>query len=326
MPARFTLHDRGVAASSFADDVRRGLTATAKSLPPHHFYDELGSALFDAITRLPEYYVTRAETDVLSTGGDDIAAAFGTPVRLVELGAGSARKTRLLFDAILRRQPELEYVPVDVDATILERSGRTLLDEYPQLRITAVSSDFREPSRALGELLDERARNVVLFLGSTVGNLDFNDAVAMFADLRRVLGPDDAFFLGADLKKAKSILEPAYDDAIGVTAAFNLNLLQRINRELGGHFDVKRFDHRAFFNEDCSRIEMHLVSRCAQTVAIEALGIEVRFADGETIHTENSYKYDFDAIDRIASAAGFRVENRWSDANRWFADFLLRIA
>src|SRR5512143_2819560 len=145
MPTRFTLPDRGVAHSSFAEDVRRGLTRKPKSLPPHHFYDELGSALFDAITRLPEYYVTRAETEVLSTAGDDIAAAFGTPVRLIELGAGSARKTRLLFDAILRRQADLEYVPVDVDAAMLERSGRTLLDEYAQLRINAVCSDFRAP-------------------------------------------------------------------------------------------------------------------------------------------------------------------------------------
>ncbi len=325
MISRFTLLNRGVEVSSFADDVRRGLTATPKSLPPHHFYDELGSALFDAITRLPEYYVTRAETEVLTSFGDEIAGAFGTPVRLIELGAGSARKTRLLFDALLRRQPALEYVPVDVDAAMLERSGRTLLDEYPSLRITAVCSDFRDLSRGLAGLLDSTARNVVLFLGSTIGNLGFDESVAMFTSLRHVLGPADSFFLGADLKKSKAILEPAYDDALGVTAAFNLNLLQRINRELGGHFDVKRFEHRAFFDGAKSRIEMHLVSRDPQRVGIDSLDLDIAFAAGESIHTENSYKYDSSMIEKIASASGFAVARTWSDARQWFGDFLMRV-
>ncbi len=323
---RFTLIDREVEISSFADDVRRGLTAAPKSLPPHHFYDELGSALFDAITRLPEYYVTRAESEVLTSFDEEIAEAFGTPVRLIELGAGSARKTRLLFDVLRRRQPQLEYVPVDVDRTILERSGRTLLDEYPSLRITAVCSDFRDLSRSLAGLHDSSARNVVLFLGSTIGNLGFDESVSMFRGLGKALGPSDAFFLGADLKKSKCVLEPAYDDALGVTAAFNLNLLARINRELGGRFDVKRFAHRAFFDESKSRIEMHLVSREAQTVRIEALGLDVAFAEGESIHTENSYKYDAAMIERIAAASGFRVEKTWTDSRRWFADFLMRVS
>ncbi len=321
---RFSLLNREVAISSFADDVRRGLTAVPKSLPPHHFYDELGSALFDAITRLPEYYVTRAESEVLTSFGEEIAEAFGTPVRLIELGAGSARKTRLLFDVLLRRQPQLEYVPVDVDGTMLERSGRTLLDEYPSLRITAVCSDFRDLSRSLAGLHDSSARNVVLFLGSTIGNLGFDESVSMFRSLGKALGPSDAFFLGADLKKSKCVLEPAYDDALGVTAAFNLNLLQRINRELGGRFDVKRFAHRAFFDESKSRIEMHLVSREPQTVRIEALDLDVAFAEGESIHTENSYKYDSAMIEKIAAASGFRVEKTWADSRRWFADFLMR--
>jgi L-histidine N-alpha-methyltransferase len=324
MSARFTLHNRFVDVSSFADDVRHGLTTIPKSLPPHHFYDELGSALFDAITRLPEYYVTRAETEVLASHGGEIADALGTPLRIIELGAGSARKTRLLFDALLLRQLELEYIPVDVDATILERSGHALLDEYPQLWINAVCSDFREPSRALDGLLDRSVRNVVLFLGSTIGNLDIQESVSMFSDLRQVLGEGDALFLGADLKKSKALLEPAYDDALSVTAAFNLNLLQRINRELGGHFDVKRFEHRAFFNDERSRIEMHLVSREAQTVPVESLGLQVAFAAGESIHTENSCKYDFVTIDCIARESGFTMEKKWTDSKQWFGDFLMR--
>ena len=322
--SRFTLIERGSSSSSLSDDVRRGLTATPKSLPSHHFYDELGSALFDAITRLPEYYVTRAETDVLAEHCDEIAAAFGTPARLIELGAGSARKTRLLFDAVLRRQEKLEYVPIDVDPTILERSGRDLLDEYPSLRVAAIASDFRAPSRALAGALDSGARNVVLFLGSTIGNLDFEESIAMFRDLRRVLREGDALFLGADLKKSISVLEPAYDDALGVTAAFNLNLLQRINRELSANFDLKRFAHRAFFNEERSRIEMHLVSREAQSVRIEALGLDIPFAAGESIHTESSHKYDTAAIERIARESGFALERQWTDSKGWFADFLMR--
>jgi dimethylhistidine N-methyltransferase len=322
--SRFTLIERGSSSSSLSDDVRRGLTATPKSLPPHHFYDELGSALFDAITRLPEYYVTRAETEVLAAHADEIAGALGEPVRLIELGAGSGRKTRLLFDAVFRRQKELEYVPIDVDPTILERSARDLLDDYPSLHITAIASDFREPSRALTGVLDAGVHNIVLFLGSTIGNLDFEESIAMFRDLRTILRDGDSLFLGADLKKSKSVLEPAYDDALGVTAAFNLNVLQRINRELGANFDLKRFAHRAFFNEECSRIEMHLVSREAQSVHIEAAGLDIRFAAGESIHTENSHKYDVAAIGRMARESGFAMEKHWTDSKQWFADFLLR--
>jgi L-histidine Nalpha-methyltransferase len=269
--------------------------------------------------------VTRAETEVLTTFGREIADAFGTPVRLIELGAGSAQKTRILFDAVLRQQKSLEYVPIDVDAAMLERSGRTLLDEYPALSINAVCSDFRDLSRVLAGLLDSSARNVVLFLGSTIGKLGFDESVAMFTGLRHVLGPADAFLLGADLKKSRGLLEPAYDDALGVTAAFNLNLLQRINRELAGHFDLKRFKHRAFFDEDRSRIEMHLVSREPQKVCIDSLELSVAFAAGESIHTENSYKYDSLMIEGIAAASGFEVERTWSDARQWFGDFLMRV-
>jgi L-histidine Nalpha-methyltransferase len=313
--------------NAFAEDVRRGLSATPKVLQPHYFYDALGSALFNAICELPEYYVTRAETEILTSHAAQIAAAFGEPVRMVELGSGSARKSRLLIEAILARQDELEYIPVDVDAGMLESSASSLLDEFSELTIHAVCADFRDPAAALRDIVvrpdvpDPDQHTVVLFLGSSVGNLDLDTAVTMLASLRSVLAPGDMLFLGADLKKPREILEPAYDDPLGVTAAFNLNLLARINRELGGDFDLASFAHRAFYNEADGRIEMHLVSRRAQRVCIGDYAVD--FAEGESIHTENSHKYDDATLEALASRAGFRIETRWTDSRGWFADLLL---
>ena len=308
--------------NAFAEDVRRGLTAAPKALQPHYFYDALGSALFNAICELPEYYVTRAETEILTRHADEIAAAFGAPARLVELGSGSARKSRLLIEALLARQDELEYMPVDVDGEILESSSRSLLDEFAELTIHAVCADFRDPAAALCELSpDDGLHTVVLFLGSSIGNLDLDTAVTMLASLRGLLASGDMLFLGADLKKPREILEPAYDDPLGVTAAFNLNVLARINRELGGDFDLRAFEHRAFYNEAAGRIEMHLVSRRAQTVHVGDL--TVSFAEGESIHTENSHKYDDATLEALAACAGFRIERRWTDSRGWFADLLL---
>lgn len=322
-PRFVLLHTGSASEGDFAGDVRRGLTAASKWLPPRWFYDELGSALFDTICFLPEYYVMRAEAEALTAHVEEIADALGPHTRLVELGSGAARKTRILLDAITARQRELEYVPVDVDAAMLERSSRDLLSEYPALRITAVRSDFTRPSQALANLTLVRGRVVVLFLGSTIGNLDPDDAAAMLADLRSALRPGDALLLGADLRKDRAVLEPAYNDALGVTAAFNLNVLQRINRELGGAFHLGAFAHRAFYNATQGRIEMHLISRTAQTVHIDALNLDVDFAEGESIHTESSYKHDEKTIAALAAAGGFRVRRVWTDARRWFADVLL---
>jgi L-histidine N-alpha-methyltransferase len=322
--SRFVLlHAADAVAEEFGRDVRAGLTATPKSIPPRWFYDALGSSLFDAICFLPEYYVMRAEAEVLTAHRNEIVDAFGDHVRVIELGSGAARKTRILLDALTERQPSLEYVPVDVDAAMLERSGRDLLNDYEQLRVTAVCSDFTRPSLPLAQLAPHRGRTVVLFLGSTIGNLDPYAAVAMLADLRSALNPGDALFLGADLRKSREILEPAYDDALGVTAAFNLNLLGRINRELGGAFALDAFRHRAFYDEQHGRIEMHLVSTRAQRIPIAALGIEIELAQGETIHTESSYKHDHRTIATLATASGFTVEQTWTDARTWLADVLL---
>ena len=320
---RFVLHRTQSAAGNFPDDVRRGLTAQRKSLPPRWFYDELGSALFDTICFLPEYYVTRAETEVLTAHAAEIVDAFGSHSRLVELGSGTARKTRILLDIITGRQRELEYAPVDVDDSMLEKAARELLNDYERLRISAICSDFSRPSIPLAKLPLTRGRTIVLFLGSTIGNLEPDEAVTMFRDLRAALRPGDAVLLGADLRKDRATLEAAYDDALGVTAAFNLNVLQRINRELGGHFALDQFAHRAFYDETHGRIEMHLDSRRAQTVRIDALDLEIAFAKGESIHTESSYKHDDATIAALASASGFTVSGTWTDSRRWFADFLL---
>jgi len=321
--SRFALQRFDSAADDFAADVRDGLTATPKMLPPRWFYDDVGSALFDAICFLPEYYVTRAETEVLTSFRHDIAGAFGAHVRLVELGSGMARKTRILLDVLAERQREIEYVPVDVDAAMLERSGRDLLSEYPNLRVHALRSDFSCPSLPLSALPPSAARTVVLFLGSTIGNLDPDAAAAMLRDLRSALRPGDALLLGADLRKDRAVLEAAYDDPLGVTAAFNLNLLLRINRELGAHFELGAFAHRAFYDEVRGRIEMHLVSRRAQRVRIDALDLEIAFDEGETIHTENSYKYDDAAFRALALNSGFVLETTWTDPRRRFADALM---
>jgi L-histidine N-alpha-methyltransferase len=320
---RFAIHDAAAApVSSFAADVRRGLTASPKFLLPHYFYDALGSALFSAICELPEYYVTRAEDEILRERGAEIAASFGPRVRLVELGSGSAKKTRHLISAIIERQTALEYIPVDVDAGVLTASAHELLTDYPQLSISAICGDFREPAALLRpHLPPSDERTIVLFLGSSIGNLDPAESAAMLANLRTALAPGDALFLGADLRKSPAILEAAYDDPLGVTAAFNLNLLGRINRELGGTFDLASFAHRAFYNEAAGRIEMHLVSRNAQRVLIDSY--EVAFDEGESIHTENSHKYDDVTLRALADASGFTIAQRWSDHNSYFADLLM---
>ncbi len=305
--------------SDFAQDVRAGLCAERKWLPPRWFYDALGSSLFDTICFLPEYYVMRAEAEVLTTHRDEIVASLGAQVRLVELGSGAARKTRVLLDGMTG----VEYVPVDIDEEMLQRSGRDLLREYPDLRVTAIASDFMKPSVPLSMLTPTSRRTVVLFLGSTIGNLDPEESIAMLGDLRSALEPGDALLLGADLRKERTVLEPAYDDPLGVTAAFNRNLLGRINRELGGHFDLASFRHRAFYDEAAGRIEMHLVSTCAQRVAIDALDLEIDFAEGESIHTESSYKHNTATITALANASQFSIAKTWIDARRWFADVLL---
>ncbi len=324
---RLTLHrlSSGERQADFAADVRTGLTARPKSLPPRYFYDRLGSFLFEAICELPEYYLTRCESEILEASAGEMVGSIEPPRRLVELGSGSSTKTRLLIEALLERRPALEYVPIDISAAVLEESSRALLERYAGLAVSAVSADFE---RALEFISADGGRSagpptLAVFLGSSIGNLDEAAATDLLARIRRVLRPGDALLLGADLKKAPEVLVPAYDDALGITAAFNLNVLRRINRELGGEFDVRRFEHRAIWNEDAGRIELHAVSRARQTVRIRDLEIEARFEEGESIHTENSHKYAPEDLERLARASGFRLRRAWRDGESRFSVNLL---
>jgi L-histidine Nalpha-methyltransferase len=298
-----------VAQRSFAGDVRQGLTRPQKELPPWYFYDALGSALFAAICELPEYYLTRAESEILTRHGSAIARAFGAPDRIIELGSGDAHKTRLLLEKMTRA---VTYVPIDVNPAVLEL-------QLPHVHVEGINADYRE----IASLIAPAPNTVMLFLGSSIGNLDPSAAAAMLRDVRGVLTRGNMFFLGADLQKPKEIVEPAYNDSLGVTASFNLNLLARINRELGGHFDLSAFEHRAFLNERESRIEMHLVSRREQSVAIDGLPMQVDFEHGETIHTENSYKYSESDLQMLAREGGFEIEQTWTDSRKWFADVFM---
>ena len=315
------------AANSFAADVRAGLTATPKTLPPKYFYDELGSFLFDAICCLPEYYLTRAESEILRERANEIIAEASRtatgPVRLVELGSGSALKTRYLIDAAIKWQGSLQYVPIDISAATMERSAQALLHEFPELRISAFAGEYfavlHSPIGVGAVMSDQTVRNVVLFLGSNIGNFDPGEARAFLRDIRSVVRRGDVLLMGADLKKSADLLIPAYDDVLGVTAAFNRNVLVRINRELGGQFDVGLFKHRAVYNEQLGRIEAYLVSRRVQTVPIKELKIEVKFDEGETIHTESSHKFDLGRLSELGGESGFSLEKSWFDRERRFS-------
>ncbi|HKY03969.1 MAG TPA: L-histidine N(alpha)-methyltransferase, partial [Blastocatellia bacterium] len=270
-PDRLILHRLayGGDTSALAEDVRRGLTTRPKAMPPKYFYDDLGSALFEAICRVPEYYLTRAETELLTRHADEIVRSIEGPVRLIELGSGSAEKTRFLIEAMLERQSELHYLPVDISDVSLERSSAELLQSFAGLRITAYAADYFTALDALARNeRDDTGRSVVLFLGSNIGNFDPDESVHFLRQVRRVLARGDGLLVGADLKKPAEVLVPAYADALGVTAAFNLNLLVRINRELGATFDVTKFEHRALYDEPAGRVEMHIVSREPQRVRI----------------------------------------------------------
>jgi len=312
------------AAPSFAEDVRRGLTATPKVLFPKYFYDALGSRLFEAICELPEYYLTRAETEIFQRYAAEIAGALDGPVRLLELGSGDGRKTRLLIEALVARQGGLEYLPIDVSRSAVEQGAERLLHAFPELTVTAFVAEYQTGLRALrAERVPPGLRTLVLFLGSTIGNLDPGERIALLREIRGVLRPGDGLLLGVDIKKPESVLVPAYDDALGVTAAFNLNVLSRINQELGGGFDLGAFRHQARWNADLGRIEMHLESLREQTVPIRSLGLDVRFAAGETIHTESSYKLDPAQVAEMAEASGFAVRRTWTDRGGRFASILL---
>jgi L-histidine N-alpha-methyltransferase len=286
-------------------DVALGLSRPQKELPPKYFYDRRGSELFDEITRLPEYYLTRAERGLLGCWSGAIMEA-ARPAALVELGAGSADKTRLLLDAMVYSDRAELYVPIDVSAEFLEDSATKLRAEYPTLGIEPLVGDIIDPLD-LGPGLPAPA--LLAFLGSTIGNFDREGARALLGNVSAAMRPDDRFLLGADLRKDPAVIERAYNDSQGVTAEFNLNVLRVLNRQLGADFDLSRFEHRAFYDRSLHRIEMHLVSTDDQCVDIPGVGV-VQFAGGESIRTEISCKYDRPTIDVMLRDADLQVD-RW---------------
>jgi L-histidine N-alpha-methyltransferase len=306
--------------ATFAEAVRAGLTAEPKSLPWTYFYDEAGSRLFEAICELPEYYLTRIEDVILRDAAaamvDCLEPSPDEEATIVELGSGSAVKTQRLITAGLKRYDRLHYVPIDVSPSALEDSARRLAGRFPSLRVTGYVADYR---RGL-ERITARSKGprLIVFLGSSLGNYDMGPSAELLAAVARTMRPQDRLLLGTDLAKDKDVLEAAYDDAQGVTAAFDLNLLHRINRELSADFRVESFAHRATYRPDRGRVESHLVSMREQSVHIPAAGLTVRFLRGETMHTENSHKYTLGMLASLADAAGFAEEADWTDDRGWF--------
>lgn len=294
----------GAAAQALRRDVRQGLTADAKSLPPKWFYDEVGSDLFDEITRLPEYYPTRTEAGLLRAHAADIAAASGADT-LVELGSGTSEKTRMLLDAL---DPST-FIPFDVDSGVLRAAGDALVTEYPGMRVRAVCGDFEQD---LGRIPRE-GRRLVAFLGSTIGNLTTQPRARFLADVAATLQSGEMLLLGTDLVKETERLVRAYDDDAGVTAAFNRNVLAVINRELDADFELDAFEHVALWNGDEERMEMWLRSARAQRVTIEALDLAVDFAAGEMMLTEVSCKFRREGVARELADAGLRQTHWWTD-------------
>src|SRR3982751_3290176 len=311
---RLVIHDlvKGDPLADFSEDVRRVLTAPQKFVLPRYLYDDLGSQLFEAICLLPEYYLTRAENEILKRYSGEIVSSIDLPNTLIEMGSGSASKTRRVIETLLKDQAELLFVPVDISASALVRSSRVLLQSYPRLRIEAYASEYFGGLAALAK--KQRGRTLALFLGSNISNFEPAEAEAFLRAMRNVLKPGDALLLGVDLKKDRHVLEAAYNDALGVTAAFSRNVLVRINRDLGANFFLPAFRHRAVFNEEQSRIEICLESLRAQTVEIRKLDLRVEFREGELMHTENSYKYDIQGIAALAEKTGFTCGRTWFDS------------
>jgi len=304
--------------TSFADDVLSGLTQKQKRLSPKYFYDEAGSHLFEQITLLPEYYPTRTELRILRERGNDIAAQIPKNAALVEFGAGATTKVRLL----LERCEFAAYVPVDISGDFLKSQAKELKKDFTSLAVHPVVADFTAPF-ALPEAIENMPK-VGFFPGSTIGNFDPEEAGAFLRSARAILGDNATMIVGVDLEKDEQVLHAAYNDAAGVTAEFNLNVLLRINRELGGNFEIPAFSHSAIYNRERHRIEMHLVSRNAQQV--DLLDQTIRFDAGESIHTESSYKYSIERFQNLAHSSGWKARNAWTDEQTMFSVHALTAA
>lgn len=312
--ADVTFYDFHPDAGDFRTEALEGLLGEPKRISPKFFYDKRGSELFDRICELEEYYPTRTETAILDRYAGEIAALIGEDSTLIEYGSGSSRKIRVLLDALGGR---LTYVAIDISKQHLLESAAALSEAYPDLEVIAVCADYTKPFGLPEPDRNPNGKRVVFFPGSTIGNLSPLDAIRFLKTTAERLGPRGSLLIGVDLKKDPRVLHAAYNDAAGVTAAFNMNLLRRMNAELGADFDLSAFRHDAFYNHDAGRIEMHLVSLKEQRVRFN--GSSIAFANGETIHTENSYKFDVEEFHSLAARAGFQPERVWTDPKRLFS-------
>lgn len=315
MPARaqYSFHDFHPETDRFLDDVLNGLAQPQKTLAPKYFYDERGSELFEAICELPEYYPTRTELAMMQTSAADMAQRLGPDCLLIEYGAGSGRKTRLLIEALA----PAAYLAIDISREQLKQSAAQFAETFPDVRVVAICADYSRPL-TLPEIDGYGGhRRAVYFPGSTIGNFTRQEALDFLKTARALVGAGGAMLVGVDLKKDHARLHAAYNDVQGVTAEFNLNLLRRINRELKGNFDLARFRHHAFYDPARGRIEMHLESLADQCVVVD--GHEFRFDAGETIHTENSCKYSVAEFQQLARDAGFNAEHCWTDSQQLFS-------
>ena len=309
----FTFHDLAPSEESFRDAVLAGLGHEAKTLPCKFFYDARGSALFEQICDVPEYYLTRTEIAILEEYAGGIARHIGAHCRLVELGSGSSRKVRILLNAL---ETPGAYVPVDISREHLREAAAGLAADFPNLNVIAVCADYTRPF-PLPPLPGPAGKRVGFFPGSTIGNFEPDAVVRFLAHCAELLGPEGEMLIGVDLKKDPSILNAAYNDRAGINGAFNLNLLERINRELGGDIDVARFEHLAFYSAEKGRMELYLKSLADQTATIA--GHPFHFAEGERIYTENSYKYAVPEFHALAARAGFRAVHTWTDRDQLFS-------
>lgn len=305
-----------------AADVRAGLSATPKTLPPRLFYDEAGSELFEQITTLPKYYLTRTEQSIFLAHAAEMLHRAGDGLTLIELGAGTAAKTSVIIKALFETQMSVTFYPIDVSASALEIADRNLASQFPALKIVPMVGDY---SLGLSRLSKVPGRKMVMYIGSSIGNFEPDEAGALLKTIRKSLNPGDTLLLGTDLVKDEETLLNAYDDAQGVTAAFNLNILTRIDRELGADFDIRDFRHVAAWNPREQRIEMHLESLRQQDVYVAGIDRSFHFRIGEMIHTENSYKFTPERVESVLGDGGFVLEKTWMDEKRWFGVHLARV-
>lgn len=315
---RFNIYrfERALAESSFAEDVKTGLSAENKFLYPKYFYDVRGSEIFDRITRIEDYYPTRTEESILIERSADIIEFSKNKPVMVELGSGTSTKTRHILEAKHRTGLPLNYIPLDV-SDILIPTSEQLLKDYSNLTINGIISEYITGYRIVKDI--DPSPNLTIFLGSSIGNFRREYIKEFLTKIANEMHDDDALLIGFDLIKDEEVLLRAYNDSEGLTAEFNLNILRRINNELGGNFDLGKFKHESIFNREKSRIEMHLISTVDQTVQIKDIDLTVNFKKGETIHTENSYKFNDDLIMGFADAAGLEWITTWNDERKYFA-------